>query len=50
MSGGVYLSEAFVTQVEGNFDLQTGGYLVVLYNGSKTFVQSLAYVVLMNFG
>jgi hypothetical protein len=34
MSGGVYLSEAFVTQVEGNFDLQTGGYLVV-YNSDN---------------
>lgn len=34
-SGGVYLSEAFVTQVEGNFDLQAGGYLVV-YNSDNT--------------
>ncbi|WP_045114587.1 T9SS type A sorting domain-containing protein [Microscilla marina] len=34
-SGGVYLSEAFVTQVEGNFDLQAGGHLVV-YNSDNS--------------
>lgn len=34
-SGGVYISEAFVAQIEGNFDLQAGGYLVV-YNSDNS--------------